>query len=147
MTTTTTALQAPLFRGDKLEVVSIAALLGFLAASQLSVAPAYIMLAITLACWTAVVSLNHERIQVPPMFWWLAAYGAATIFSALNSVDPTVSRRAALVVSSRRCESAGRRFDITARVRPAGAGHAVSRRRGPKKELCPRASSPARRAS
>jgi len=91
MTTTTTALQAPLFRGDKLEVVTISALLGFLAASQLSVAPAYIMLAITFACWAAVVSVNHERIQVPAMFWWLAAYGGVTVFSALNSVDPTVS--------------------------------------------------------
>ncbi len=91
MTTTTTALQAPLFRGDKLEVVTIAALVGFLAASQLSVAPAYIMLAITFACWAAVVRVHHERIQVPVMFWWLAAYGVATVFSALNSVNPTVS--------------------------------------------------------
>ena len=91
MTTTTTALQWPMFRGDKLELVTIAALIGFLAASQLSVAPAYIMLAITFACWAAVVRVHHERIQVPVMFWWLAAYGVATIFSALNSVNPTVS--------------------------------------------------------
>ena len=78
MTTTTTALHAPLFRGDKLEVVTIGALVGFLAASQLSVAPAYIMLAITFACWAAVVRVHHERVQVPTMFWWLAAYGVAT---------------------------------------------------------------------
>jgi O-antigen ligase len=91
MTTTTTALQAPLFRGDKLEVVAIGALVGFLAASQLSTAPAYIMLTITFACWAAVLRVHHERIQVPVMFWWLVAYGAATVFSALNSVNPTVS--------------------------------------------------------
>jgi O-antigen ligase len=97
MTTTTTALHAPLFRGaegrrlDKLEVVTIAALVGFLAASQLSVAPAYIMLAITFACWAAVVRVHHERVQVPTMFWWLTAYGAVTIFSALNSSNATVS--------------------------------------------------------
>ena len=91
MTTTTTALQLPMFRGDKLELVAIAALIGFLAASQLSVAPAYIMLAITFACWAAVVSVHHERVQVPTMFWWLAAYGVATVFSALNSINPTVS--------------------------------------------------------
>jgi O-antigen ligase len=91
MTTTTTALQAPLFRNDKLEVVTIGALIGFLAAAQLSVAPAYIMLAITFACWAAVVWVHHERIQVPMMFWWLAAYSVATVFSALNSVDPTAS--------------------------------------------------------
>jgi O-antigen ligase len=93
MTTTTTALHAPtpMFAGDKLEVATIAALLGFLAASQLSVAPAYILLAITFACWAAVVWVHHERVQVPAMFWWLVAYGAATIFSALNSVNPTAS--------------------------------------------------------
>jgi O-antigen ligase len=81
----------PFFRGDKLEVATIAALIGFLAAAQLTVAPAYIMLAITFACWAAVVWVHHERIQVPTMFWWLAAYGVATIFSALNSADPTTS--------------------------------------------------------
>jgi O-antigen ligase len=91
MTTTTTALPMPFFRGDKLEIATIAALVGFLAAAQLSVAPAYIMLAITFACWAAVVRVHHERIQVPTMFWWLAAYGVATVFSALNSVNPTAS--------------------------------------------------------
>lgn len=91
MTTTTTALHPPMFQGDKLEVVTIGALLGFLAASQLSTAPAYIMLAITFACWAAVVRVHHERIEVPTMFWWLAAYGVATVFSALNSANPTVS--------------------------------------------------------
>ena len=91
MTTTTTALHAPFFRGDKLEIVTIAALVGFLAAAQLSVAPAYIMLAITFACWAAVVRVHHERVQVPMMFWWLAAYAVATVFAALNSVNPTDS--------------------------------------------------------
>jgi O-antigen ligase len=93
MTTTSTALHAPsaMFSGDKLEVVTIAALLGFLAASQLTVAPAYILLAITFACWAAVVRVHHERVQVPAMFWWLAAYGGVTVFSALNSANPTAS--------------------------------------------------------
>ena len=93
MTTTTTALPAPtaMFSGDKLEIVTIAALLGFLAASQLTVAPAYILLAITYACWAAVVWVHHERVLVPAMFWWLVAYGGVTIFSALNSVNPTAS--------------------------------------------------------
>jgi O-antigen ligase len=91
MTTTTTTLDAPLFRGDKLEVASIGALLGFLAASQLSVAPAYIMLAISFACWAAVVKVHHERVRVPPMFWLLVAYAGATILSAINSPDPAQS--------------------------------------------------------
>ncbi len=90
-TTTTTALGAPLFRGDKLEVATMGALLGFLAASQLSVAPAYVLLAVTFACWAAVVKVHHERIQVPTMFWLLAAYGAVTVVSALNSADPARS--------------------------------------------------------
>ncbi|MEO5821537.1 MAG: O-antigen ligase family protein [Vicinamibacteraceae bacterium] len=92
MTTTTTALQAPpLFRVGKLEALTIGALVGFLAAAQLSVAPAYIMLAVTFAGWAAVVYVQNERVEVPMMFWWLVAYGVATVFSALNSVDPTVS--------------------------------------------------------
>jgi O-antigen ligase len=92
MTTTTTALQAPLLlRGDKLEVAAIGALVGFLAASQLSVAPAYIMLAITLACWATVVKVHHERVRVPAMFWLLVAYAAATLVSALNSANPAQS--------------------------------------------------------
>ncbi|HEY8549423.1 MAG TPA: O-antigen ligase family protein [Vicinamibacterales bacterium] len=91
MTTTTTALDAPLFRGDKLEAATIGALLGFLAASQLSVAPAYIMLAITFACWAAVVKVHHERVHVPTMFWLLVAYGGVTVLSALRSADPAQS--------------------------------------------------------
>jgi O-antigen ligase len=91
MTTTTTALRAPLFGGDKLEVASMGALLGFLAASQLSVAPAYVLLAVTFACWAAVVKVHHERVQVPTMFWLLTAYGAATVVSALSSADPALS--------------------------------------------------------
>jgi O-antigen ligase len=82
---TTTTLDAPLFRGDKFEVASIGALLGFVAAAQVSVAAACIMLAVTLVCWATVVTVHHERVQVPTMFWALAAYGAATIVSALGS--------------------------------------------------------------
>ena len=85
---TTTTLDAPLFRGDKFEVASIGALLGFVAASQVSVAAAGIMLAITIACWATVVTVHHERVQAPTMFWLLAAYGAATLISALGSPNP-----------------------------------------------------------
>jgi O-antigen ligase len=90
MTTTTTVLQPPYSR-NRLEVVAIGALVGFLVASQLTVAPAYIMLAITFAAWATVVWVNNERVEVPAMFWWLVAYGVATVFSALNSSDPVSS--------------------------------------------------------
>jgi hypothetical protein len=89
-TMTTTTFDAPL-RGDKFEVASIGALLGFVAASQVSIAAACILLAISLACWAAVVTVHHERITVPAMFWLLVAYGGATIVSALTSPDPARS--------------------------------------------------------
>jgi hypothetical protein len=57
---TTTTFDAPLFRGDKFEVASIGALLGFVAASQLSIAAACILLAISLACWAAVVAVRRR---------------------------------------------------------------------------------------
>ena len=88
---TTTTFDAPLFRGDKFEVVSIGSLLGFVAAAQVSMAAACIMLAITLACWGTMVAVHHERVHVPAMFWLLVAYGAATIVSALASTNPTQS--------------------------------------------------------
>ena len=88
MTTTTTALQAPMFRGDKLEVVTIAALVGFWPPRSCRSRRAYIMLAITFACWAAVLRVHHERIQVPTMFWWLAAYGVATVFSPSTRPTP-----------------------------------------------------------
>ncbi len=88
---TTTTFDAPLFRGDKFEVASIGALLGFVAATQVSVAAAGIMLAITIACWATVVTVHHERVQAPTMFWLLAAYGAATLISALGSANPQQS--------------------------------------------------------
>jgi O-antigen ligase len=88
---TTTTLDAPLFRGDKLEIASMGALLGFVAASQVSVAAACILLAITLACWATVLKVHHERFRVPAMFWLLAAYGGATVVSALSSTNPAQS--------------------------------------------------------
>ena len=88
---TSTTLAAPLFRGDRLETASLCALLGFVAALQLSIAAAGILLALTLLCWAGMVATQHERIEVPRMFWPLVAYGAATLVSALFSADPTLS--------------------------------------------------------
>jgi O-antigen ligase len=85
---TTTTLDAPLFRGDKFEIASLGALLGFVAAAQVSIAAAGIMLFITIVCWATVVAVHHERVQVPTMFWMLAAYGGVTIISALASGKP-----------------------------------------------------------
>jgi O-antigen ligase len=88
---TTTTLAAPTFRGDRLETAALCALLAFVAALQVSIALAGVLLALTLVCWAAFVATNHERVEVPGMFWWLVAYGAATLTSAIFSADPTLS--------------------------------------------------------
>ena len=78
---------------DRLEQAAYVSLLGFAAAPQISIAAAYALLAITGVLWLAVVVRRRERIEVPRMFWPLAAYGGATLVSAVFSVDPSVSLR------------------------------------------------------
>jgi O-antigen ligase len=56
-----------------------------------SIAAADILLALTTVLWLGLIIRKGERIQVPPMFWPLAAYAVATLISALFSVDPHVS--------------------------------------------------------
>ncbi|MCU0257011.1 MAG: O-antigen ligase family protein [Vicinamibacterales bacterium] len=87
---TTIAAVMP-FRGDKLEAATLAGLLAFVAALQLSIAAAGILLAVTIACWLACVATHQERVEVPRMFWPLAAYAGATVLSALFSADPSLS--------------------------------------------------------
>jgi O-antigen ligase len=88
---TTTTIAAPIFGSNRLETAALCALLGFVAALQISIAAAGILLAVTLVCWAAFVATHHERIEVPRMFWWLVAYGAATLVSSIFSADPTLS--------------------------------------------------------
>ena len=87
----TTSLAAPVPRADRLETAAVGALLAFVAALQLSIAAAGVLLALTFACWAGAVAIRRERIDVPDMFWPLAAYAAATLVSALFSRDPAVS--------------------------------------------------------
>ena len=56
-----------------LERAACLTLLGFAAALQVSIAAADILLALATLLWLAVVVRNHERIDVPKMFWPLAA--------------------------------------------------------------------------
>jgi O-antigen ligase len=65
--------------------------LGFAAALQVSIAAADILLTISGLLWLALVVRNRERIEVPRMFWPLAAYAAATFLAAVFSVDPHTS--------------------------------------------------------
>jgi O-antigen ligase len=86
-----TTLAAPVTAGQKLETLSLCALLAFVAALQVSIAAAGILLALTVACWVAFVATHHERIEVPRMFWPLVAYAGITLVAALFSADPTLS--------------------------------------------------------
>jgi len=74
-----------------LERAACLALLGFAAALQVSIAAADILLTIAVLLWLGVVIRNRERIDVPNMFWPLAAYGVATLVSTVFSIDSNIS--------------------------------------------------------
>ena len=90
----------------RLERVAMTALVGFVAALQLSMAAAQILLAITLASWWRGGRVGHERIQVPGMFWPLAAYGVATLVSGAHLRRPEHQSR--WTASSWCCSSSSR---------------------------------------
>src|SRR5204862_1006038 len=74
-----------------LERAACVALLAFAAALQVSIAAADILLTIATLLWLGLVIRNRERVDVPKMFWPLAAYGVATLIASVFSVDPRVS--------------------------------------------------------
>jgi O-antigen ligase len=67
------------------------ALLAFAISMQFSIAVAGILLTVTGLLWAALVISGRERIDVPRMFWPLAAYGGMTVIASLFSVDPKIS--------------------------------------------------------
>jgi O-antigen ligase len=81
----------PALPAAPLERAACLALLAFAAALQVSIAAADILLAIATVLWLGVIVRNHERVQIPKMFWPLTAYGVATLVASLFSVDPRVS--------------------------------------------------------
>ena len=89
MTTTMTGSE----RLSRLERAACLALLAFAAALQVSIGAAHVLLTITAVLWLVLVVRNGERIEVPGMFWPLAAYGGATFVAAYFSVDQGVSFR------------------------------------------------------
>jgi putative inorganic carbon (hco3(-)) transporter len=80
-------------RGGGLEAAAYYALLGVAAAVQLSIAAAHILLGLTALLWIAVLVRGRERVEVPPMFWPLAAYAGITLVSTAFSINPAVSLR------------------------------------------------------
>ena len=74
-----------------LERAAYLLLLGFAGAPLFSIFVAELLLALAAVLWLVIVIRGRERIAVPAMFWPLLAYGAATIVSAIFSVDRRVS--------------------------------------------------------
>ena len=81
----------PALPAAPLERAACLALLAFAAALQVSIAAADILLALAVVLWLGLLVRNRERIEVPAMFWPLAAYGAVTLVSSVFSIDPRVS--------------------------------------------------------
>jgi O-antigen ligase len=74
-----------------LERAAWLALLAFAASLQVSIFAAGVLLTLTALLWLTLVIRNRERIDVPRMFWPLAAYAAVTMISAFYAVDREVS--------------------------------------------------------
>ena len=75
----------------RLESAALAAFLAFVAALQLSIAVAQILLTLTLLLWVAVMIVRHERPDAPAMFWPLVAYAGVTLVAVVFSFDPSSS--------------------------------------------------------
>ena len=74
-----------------LETAAFVLLLGFVAALQISIAAAGILLTFTAGLWIALLVAERERPSVPPFFTALLAYAAATLVSVAFSLDPGAS--------------------------------------------------------
>ena len=77
-------------RMSGLERAAYVSMLGF-AAARNSRSPPRILLGLSALLWLAVVIINRERIEVPRMFWPLAAYAGVTLVASLFSANRAVS--------------------------------------------------------
>lgn len=76
---------------SRLENAAFIAMLAFAASTQFSIFVAQILLTVAAALGIVLVIRDRERIEVPRMFWPLAAYGAITLVAAAFSIAPNVS--------------------------------------------------------
>jgi O-antigen ligase len=88
---TTLTLTAGVSPRDRLEQAGRVTLVGLVAAAQLSIAAAQILLAVSAVCWFAGHVIRRERLEAPSFFWPLVGYAALTLLSAGFSLDPVVS--------------------------------------------------------
>ena len=78
---------------SRLENLAFLLMLGFAASTQFSIAAADILLGATAALWLILLVRDREPLEVPPMFWALAAYAALTLVAAVFSIAPEISLR------------------------------------------------------
>ena len=76
---------------DRLEQAGLWSLVGIVAAMQLSIAAAQILLALASLAWLVSHISRGERLEAPQFFWPLLAYAALTLASAGFSIDPEAS--------------------------------------------------------
>lgn len=76
---------------DRVELGGLLALLGLVAALQLSIAVAQILLALATLCWVVSHVQRRERVDPPAFAWPLVAYATLTLLSAGFSGDPAMS--------------------------------------------------------
>jgi O-antigen ligase len=76
---------------ERVQQAGLYALIGVVAAMQISIAAAQIMLAIAIVLWLFLHVTAAERLEAPEFFWPLVAYAALTLLSAGFSLDPEVS--------------------------------------------------------
>ena len=88
---TTLSLTAGAAPRDRLEQVGLLSLIGLVAAAQLSIAVAQILLGVAALCWFVSHLTRRERLEAPAFFWPLVGYAALTLLSAGFSRDPVVS--------------------------------------------------------
>ena len=87
--TTMSATGAP--AAPALDRLADVLLLGFVAALQLSIAAASILLSAVLLCWSVLLIRDRTRPAAPPFFLALAAYAALTLGSSLFSLNAAES--------------------------------------------------------
>jgi O-antigen ligase len=88
---TTLSLTAGVPPRDRLEQIGLWSLVGIVAAMQLSIAAAQILLTVAAIAWLISHVTRGERLAAPAFFWPLVAYAVATLLSAGFSLDPEVS--------------------------------------------------------
>jgi O-antigen ligase len=76
---------------ERLELIGLGSLIGMVAAAQLSIAVAQILLTVAGLCWFVLHVTRRERLEAPEFFWPLVGYAAVTLLSAGFSRDPRAS--------------------------------------------------------